>query len=297
MRSRGPTHAGGGPRSPWRAQSCRGRPALAELLTADVPEDWPPATLVDALPWFVAQLEDHPTAIGWYGWYALLHGEAGRPVLVGSVGFKGPPDESGSAEIGYSVLPRFQRRGLATEMVGLLVDWAWRQPALARICAETTPDNIPSIRILSRCGFVSCGPGSEPGGVMYELDQAGDDRCGNARVAFFVHERHVSRYAPSPGTRCEGSIDSWIHCSMIWLRLATSLTMMARSRGAPGAVLDHAAEDCLGLESEFLEHAHGALIVFDDMGLEASRDSVPRPVRRVRGSTGRRAPGRDRRAR
>jgi ribosomal-protein-alanine N-acetyltransferase len=141
---------------------------LAALIGARVPNDWPPETLRDALPLFRRWHEAHPDWIGWLDWYAVrLDLEA--PVLCGSAGFHGPPDERSTVEVGYSVLPAHQRLGLATEMVGALVSWARSQPGVKGIEAETTADNVPSIRVLEPTGFRLIGPGPGPGSLRYRL--------------------------------------------------------------------------------------------------------------------------------
>ena len=48
--------------------------------------------------------------------------------LVGNGGFKGPPSASGVVEIGYSILPAFQRRGFATEAARCLMAAAFALP-------------------------------------------------------------------------------------------------------------------------------------------------------------------------
>ena len=142
---------------------------FARLLGASVPDNWPPETLADALPLFLGWLEAAPDRIGWFAWYALAAGNAAAaPVLVASGGFKGPPQD-GTAEIGYSVLPQFQGRGYATELVGGLVRWAVRQPGVARIMAETEWANPASVRVLSKAGFAPAGPATEPGGARFEF--------------------------------------------------------------------------------------------------------------------------------
>src|SRR2546430_13713525 len=74
------------------------RGEFARLLGAVVPDNWPPETLADALPLFLARLEAAPDRVGWFGWYALAAGDAAAvPVLVASGGFNGPP-EDGTAE-------------------------------------------------------------------------------------------------------------------------------------------------------------------------------------------------------
>lgn len=138
------------------------------LLRADVPAEWPPETLRDALPYFLELYRDHPEWTGWLGWYAVsTSGPSG--VLCGSVGFKGPVGAAGMVEIGYSLLPDFRHAGLATEMVKGLIEWARRNPGVKTIEAETTPDNLRSIRVLERAGFEAAGDGLEPGSRRYRL--------------------------------------------------------------------------------------------------------------------------------
>lgn len=145
------------------------RGEFARLLGASVPDNWPPETLADALPLFLGWLEAAPDRVGWFGWYVLAAGDvAAAPVLVASGGFKGPPQDE-TAEIGYSVLPQFQGRGYATEVVGGLVGWAMGQPGVARVVAETEWANPASVRVLNKAGFVPGGPATEPGGARFEF--------------------------------------------------------------------------------------------------------------------------------
>jgi RimJ/RimL family protein N-acetyltransferase len=154
------------------------RAEFARLLSATVPDEWPPEILADALPLFLEWTEAAPDQVGWYVWYAvmrasreasdMLAGDVGD-ILMASAGFKGPP-LNGTVEIGYSVLPRFQGDGYATEMVQALIDWAFAQPGVARIVAETTEDNTPSVRLLHRLGLVRTEPAVEPGHIRFLLD-------------------------------------------------------------------------------------------------------------------------------
>jgi len=144
------------------------REQFARLLSATVPDNWPPESVVDALPLFLGWLEAAPDAIGWFGWYALLRSETEPPVLVGGGGLLGPPQE-GVVQTGYSVLPQFQKRGFATELVRGLIGWAFAHPEVTRIVAETEWANPASVRVLQKTGFVEVGPASEPGGTRFEL--------------------------------------------------------------------------------------------------------------------------------
>lgn len=148
----------------------RDRAEFARLLQADVPDNWPPESLVDALPLFLDWLEAAPEQAGWFGWYALAREGANGRTLVGGGGFLGPPQD-GEITLGYSVLPQFQRQGFATEMAGTLVRWAIEQPAVLQISAETEWANPASVRVLEKLGFRIAGPGADAGGMRFELSK------------------------------------------------------------------------------------------------------------------------------
>jgi ribosomal-protein-alanine N-acetyltransferase len=71
-------------------------------------------------------LKENPDAAGWGTWYFLLPGRAEeRPRAMAVGGFKGKPSWEGTAEIGYSVMPDYQRLGFASEAVAGMVGWAF----------------------------------------------------------------------------------------------------------------------------------------------------------------------------
>lgn len=109
-------------------------------------------------------------AQGWYGWYAInIEPASGKRSLVGSGGYFGPPDRNGIVEIGYSVLPEWQRRGYATEIVKALVDRAFCFEQTSLIIAHTSPDNQASKKVLVAGGFNEIGMEEEAGGLRFEL--------------------------------------------------------------------------------------------------------------------------------
>lgn len=142
----------------WMSAEMRDLQEFARLLEAEVPPEWPPENLRDALPWFFEQVIAHPSKCHWFLWYAVLRpsDELGA-MLVGSLGFKGPPDEAGRVEIGFSLLPQFQGRGLASEMIRALAPWALGQPGVALIFADTEIGNESSARVLMNAGFNEAG--------------------------------------------------------------------------------------------------------------------------------------------
>jgi len=160
---------------------------LASLLGAEVSGDWPTGEYDrDAMEFFRERLEEGgETAAGWYGWYAVRAADADGPrALVGAGGYFGPPDEEGRVEIGYSVLPGWQRRGYASELVRALVAQAFTFPRVRQVIAHTTAENAGSVGVLARCGFVQAGPGAGPETIRFEhsrsrgASQPGTMHCG-----------------------------------------------------------------------------------------------------------------------
>jgi RimJ/RimL family protein N-acetyltransferase len=151
-----------------RAELCD-RDAFARLLGAQIPDNWPPESAADALPWFLERLEADAANFGWLAWYAVRNSqESEERTLIGGIGFKGRPNVEGTVEVGYSVLPQFHRQGYAGEMLGGIVGWAFQCPDVVRVVADTMPTNTPSVRLLLRHGFRQIGAGSEEGSQLFE---------------------------------------------------------------------------------------------------------------------------------
>jgi ribosomal-protein-alanine N-acetyltransferase len=147
-----------------------GRKFLAEALGVNVPDSWPPDLYGPrAMHFTLTQLGD-ATEQGWSFWYLTTKDVPGE--LVGICGFKGWPDESGSVEIGYSILSCYQRRGFATEAVQRLIGWAFSHYNVNEVSAETLPHLTQSIRVLEKNGFVRVGAGSEAGVIRYAIKRS-----------------------------------------------------------------------------------------------------------------------------
>ncbi|WP_422124594.1 GNAT family N-acetyltransferase [Planococcus sp. X10-3] len=80
--------------------------------------------------------------------------ENGTDKLVGTINLfrilRGPLQ---SAIIGYAVDKNYNGKGYATEAIGLMVDYAFKELGLHRIEAGVMPHNTPSIRALEKAGF------------------------------------------------------------------------------------------------------------------------------------------------
>ncbi len=83
-------------------------------------------------------------------WAAILEEDS---TFVGGIGFKGPANADGEVELGYGFDEPYRKRGLATEAVKAMTQWAFQEPAVASVTAETNYTNIPSARVLQKNGF------------------------------------------------------------------------------------------------------------------------------------------------
>ncbi|MBR2836492.1 MAG: GNAT family N-acetyltransferase [Coriobacteriales bacterium] len=95
-------------------------------------------------------------------WYAMWMIELKDGTHIGDLCFKGL-DLNGVTEVGYGILEKYQGQGYATETVKAVVSWAFDNPMVAAIEAETDPGNKASQRVLEKCGFVPNGQTGKEG--------------------------------------------------------------------------------------------------------------------------------------
>ena len=79
--------------------------------------------------------------------------ERASGLVVGGIGFFGPPRQSGEVEVGYGVVPSRQGRGYATEALRAMLAMAWADPRVTAVVAGTDPGNAASQRVLEKAGF------------------------------------------------------------------------------------------------------------------------------------------------
>ena len=100
-------------------------------------------------------------------WYAIWMIELKDGTHIGELCFKGL-NSTGIVEIGYGIIEKYQKHGYATEAVKAISNWAFKEPKVIAIEAETDENNTASKRVLEKCGFVFTGKkGIE--GLLYKL--------------------------------------------------------------------------------------------------------------------------------
>jgi RimJ/RimL family protein N-acetyltransferase len=99
--------------------------------------------------------------------------------IVGDVGLSPADGEAGVIKVGYTIDPRFQSRGYATEAVKALVDYAFASLDADVVRAYAGAENTPSIRVMEKVGMqlMERFQGSDGGetwtGVRYEVSSPG----------------------------------------------------------------------------------------------------------------------------
>jgi [ribosomal protein S5]-alanine N-acetyltransferase len=145
-------------------------PDFANLVNAELPTDWPPADWDDdAYEYVVDKMTRYPNSHGWGRYIALKPAQGERRILIGTCGATLPIELNDDPEIGYGILPAYQRCGYATEAVAALIAWIFSHPHVRSVNAQTFPHLEPSLRVLAKSGFqfVGPGPGPEEGTILF----------------------------------------------------------------------------------------------------------------------------------
>jgi [ribosomal protein S5]-alanine N-acetyltransferase len=85
-------------------------------------------------------------------------------MMVGHIRFHSRPDPDnlrpfacGAVEFGYHIFRDYRRHGYATEAARAVMDWAKVAFGIRRFIVSVSPDNLPSLTVIARCGFMLIG--------------------------------------------------------------------------------------------------------------------------------------------
>ena len=112
------------------------------------------------------------TGVTTHPWSGFLAVDRARDTIVGTSGFKAPPDAEGVVEIAYFTFPGFEGLGIASAMAARLVERAGDAPGVRRLRAHTLPERNASTRILEKVGFRLIGEVIDPeDGKVWRLER------------------------------------------------------------------------------------------------------------------------------
>jgi ribosomal-protein-alanine N-acetyltransferase len=142
---------------PWTAHTviaAMAGPTLLELaLGVRVHAQWPNPDFAEALP----GMADDLVRLGEQGVSCLLVLRGAVPEVIGEIGCKSFPDPEGIVEIGFGVVDRHRKRGLATEAVSHFAQWLLAATSVRRVQAQVEARNPASQRVLEKAGFGRVG--------------------------------------------------------------------------------------------------------------------------------------------
>jgi RimJ/RimL family protein N-acetyltransferase len=154
--------------------------ALRALVEGDLPAA-SRAAGVELTPYFVEhawlwsirleQIERDASAAAWIARAALID-----DLVVGHVGFHGPPDRRGAVEVAYSVDPRYRCRGVGGALLATALRWAGRSAGVTAVRASISPANLASLALIKGRGFVLVDLVEDPEDgpeLVFELALAG----------------------------------------------------------------------------------------------------------------------------
>ncbi|MEJ8555388.1 GNAT family N-acetyltransferase [Tepidibacter sp. Z1-5] len=88
----------------------------------------------------------------WYTYWLII--DKNNKKGIGFIGFKGVPDKMGYSEVGYSISRNYRKKGLMTEALSLMINWASTFSDCKGIIAKRVlKSNIGSNRVLNNCNF------------------------------------------------------------------------------------------------------------------------------------------------
>ena len=76
--------------------------------------------------------------------------------FIGVVGIGNKPEVDNEIEIAYFVSREYRNQGYITEAANALITWAFQTLKIDSLMAIVEPENLPSQRVVEKCGFTRC---------------------------------------------------------------------------------------------------------------------------------------------
>ncbi|AJH15693.1 GNAT family N-acetyltransferase [Myroides profundi] len=103
---------------------------------------------------YIHSIDERMAAKECVNWAITLKEEG---TMIGTIGFYRMKLEHYRAETGYMSLPKFNGKGYITEALQAIVHYGFSTMKLHSIEALLDPENIGSMKVLEKCGFIKEG--------------------------------------------------------------------------------------------------------------------------------------------
>jgi RimJ/RimL family protein N-acetyltransferase len=127
----------------------------ASALDVVIPDGWS----LEGESWLAMRIQQVEENSSWAPWLLRSIVRRSDRMLIGTVGFHGPPgshvlefESAGVVEFGYTVIEGFRRHGYATQAARALMDWGAALGA-RRFVLSIAPENRASRRVAEKLGF------------------------------------------------------------------------------------------------------------------------------------------------
>ena len=87
----------------------------------------------------------------WIYWAITL---IGKSTLIGTICLWKISNDRSKAEIGFELLPGYQEKGIMQEALSGIIEFGFENMKLLTLEGDVTPNNLKSIRLLKRIGFI-----------------------------------------------------------------------------------------------------------------------------------------------
>ena len=112
-------------------------------------QSWKPLNLDDAVSLIERSSFNDKLCLGKWNQLGILLNDSNQ--LIGDIGIL--IFEKEQAEIGFTISPSFQRKGFGFEAVFAMLLHLFHQLHFHRVIAQTDPQNVGSIKLLTKLGF------------------------------------------------------------------------------------------------------------------------------------------------
>jgi predicted acetyltransferase len=99
----------------------------------------------------LAKMEEVPE-MAMYSTYFLIVAKETK-VILGTIGFKGAPDETGTIEVGYGIQEAYRCMGYMTDALKTFTAFGLSLPGVQKVIACTSKKNTASCRVLEKAGY------------------------------------------------------------------------------------------------------------------------------------------------
>jgi len=146
--------------------------SAGRLLGASIPEELLEHT--SSFEYGQRQLNNDPDYFPWSARAVILPEEQ---VMIGLIRFHSRPDPEylhayvrDAVELGYRIFKGYRRLNYATEAIKAMMAWAQTEFGVTKFVASVSPENSPSLQLVTRLGFTKIGEAmDEVDGMEYVL--------------------------------------------------------------------------------------------------------------------------------